>query len=142
MRLLHFTRQVSRSILLRRTTAYSPCIQHTLLSLPPSSLPSQPLPNGSLVSQRVCGYSSKPKLTEGETAIVEKLQSKFPGAKTIEVSDISGGCGAMYQISVEAEEFRGKKTVLQHRLVNEALAEEIKQMHGLQLNTRIPADSR
>lgn len=25
----------------------------------------------------------------------------------------------MYQISIEAEEFRGKKTVLQHRLVNE-----------------------
>lgn len=31
----------------------------------------------------------------------------------------AGGCGAMYQISIEAEEFKGKKTVMQHRLVNE-----------------------
>lgn len=35
------------------------------------------------------------------------------------VWNVPGGCGAMYQISIEAEEFRGKKTVLQHRLVNE-----------------------
>ena len=32
---------------------------------------------------------------------------------------ISGGCGAMYEISIEAEEFRGKRTVQQHMLVNE-----------------------
>ena len=32
-----------------------------------------------------------------------------------------GGCGAMYQISIEAEEFRGKRTVAQHRLVNEVI---------------------
>ncbi|XP_025115459.1 bolA-like protein 3 isoform X1 [Pomacea canaliculata] len=77
--------------------------------------------------------------TEGEKLIIAKLKEKFPGAKDIEVSDISGGCGAMYQISIEAEEFKGKKTVMQHRLVNEVLAEEIRNMHGLQLNTKAPS---
>ncbi|KAK7474022.1 hypothetical protein BaRGS_00034732 [Batillaria attramentaria] len=81
------------------------------------------------------------QLTEGEKALMDKLKSKFPGAKHVEVSDISGGCGAMYQISIEAEEFRGKRTVMQHRMVNEVLAEEIKAMHGLQLNTKAPGDS-
>ena len=29
-----------------------------------------------------------------------------------------GGCGAMYEIFVESEDFRGKRQVQQHRLVN------------------------
>lgn len=30
----------------------------------------------------------------------------------------TGGCGAMYEIFVESEDFRGKRQVQQHRLVN------------------------
>lgn len=30
----------------------------------------------------------------------------------------AGGCGAMYEIFVESEDFRGKRQVQQHRLVN------------------------
>ena len=33
----------------------------------------------------------------------------------------TGGCGAMYKIIIEAEEFRGKKTLDQHHLVNEVM---------------------
>ncbi|KAL3859831.1 hypothetical protein ACJMK2_010023 [Sinanodonta woodiana] len=57
--------------------------------------------------------------TEGERKIADILRQKFPGAKNVEVSDISGGCGAMYEVLVEAEEFRGKRTVLQHKMINE-----------------------
>lgn len=32
---------------------------------------------------------------------------------------IVGGCGAMYTVFVEAEEFRGQRTIKQHRMVNE-----------------------
>ncbi|CAG5122136.1 unnamed protein product [Candidula unifasciata] len=77
-------------------------------------------------------------LTVGEQKIIAKLRESFPDASDIQVSDISGGCGAMYQISIEAPAFTGLKTVQQHRLVNEALANEIKSMHGLQLNTKAP----
>lgn len=31
----------------------------------------------------------------------------------------SGGCGAMYEIHIESDEFKGKRTVHQHQLVNQ-----------------------
>ena len=75
-------------------------------------------------------------LTLGEKQLINKLQESFPNATEIQVSDVSGGCGAMYQILIEAPDFNGKRTVMQHRMVNEALKEEIKEMHGLQLTTK------
>lgn len=30
----------------------------------------------------------------------------------------AGGCGAMYEVFIESEDFRGKNTLAQHRLVN------------------------
>lgn len=39
-------------------------------------------------------------------------------ASKIVVTDVSGGCGSMYEILVEDKVFQGKKTVMQHRLVN------------------------
>uniref|UniRef100_A0A672RTF4 BolA family member 3 n=1 Tax=Sinocyclocheilus grahami TaxID=75366 RepID=A0A672RTF4_SINGR len=51
---------------------------------------------------------------------------------------ISGGCGAMYEIHIESDEFRGKRTVQQHQLVNQALKDEIKAMHGLRIFTDVP----
>ena len=36
-------------------------------------------------------------------------------------------------------QFSGKRTVLQHRMVNDALAEEVKEMHGLRIFTSLPS---
>ncbi|NWI90470.1 BOLA3 protein, partial [Pitta sordida] len=58
-------------------------------------------------------------LSEGESRLVRILREKFPGASSIKVVDISGGCGAMYEIHVESEEFRDKRTVQQHQMVNQ-----------------------
>ncbi|XP_059152309.1 bolA-like protein 3 [Physella acuta] len=77
-------------------------------------------------------------LTSGEQHIKKKLEKSFPDATEIQVADVSGGCGAMYQISIESPQFKGLPTIKQHRLVNQALADEIKSMHGLQLTTRAP----
>ncbi|XP_071084114.1 bolA-like protein 3 [Haliotis cracherodii] len=77
-----------------------------------------------------------PELTRGEKKLIDVLRVKFPGATSVQVADISGGCGAMYQISIEASEFQGKTTLQQQRMVNKALSEEIKEMHGLQLKTK------
>ncbi|XP_052712904.1 bolA-like protein 3 [Crassostrea angulata] len=77
-------------------------------------------------------------LTEGEKKIISVLKTKFPSATKVEAQDISGGCGAMYTVFVEAEEFRGQRTIKQHRMVNEALKEEIKDMHGLRITTGVP----
>ncbi|NWI02486.1 BOLA3 protein, partial [Tichodroma muraria] len=81
------------------------------------------------------GFSSG---TDGESRLVRLLRERFPRASAIEVRDISGGCGAMYEIHIESEEFREKRTVQQHQMVNQALSEEIKHMHGLRIFTSTP----
>uniref|UniRef100_A0A8C9DXQ9 BolA-like protein 3 n=1 Tax=Phocoena sinus TaxID=42100 RepID=A0A8C9DXQ9_PHOSS len=68
--------------------------------------------------------------TEGELKVTQILKEKFPQATAIKVTDISGGCGAMYEIQIELEELKEKRTVQQHQMVNQALKEEIKGMHG------------
>ncbi|XP_051667916.1 bolA-like protein 3 [Pseudopipra pipra] len=76
--------------------------------------------------------------SEGESRLTRVLRERFPRASSIKVVDISGGCGAMYEIHIESEEFREKRTVQQHQMVNQALSEEIKHMHGLRIFTSIP----
>ncbi|XP_004067041.1 bolA-like protein 3 [Oryzias latipes] len=76
--------------------------------------------------------------TDGEVRIANILREKFPSASSLKVTDISGGCGAMYEIHIESSEFQGKKTVQQHQLVNQALKEEIQGMHGLRIFTGVP----
>ncbi|XP_078480342.1 bolA-like protein 3 [Lampetra planeri] len=76
--------------------------------------------------------------TDGEVHIAKILKEKFPLASALKVVDISGGCGAMYEIHIESAEFIGKRTVQQHQLVNQALKDEIEGMHGLRIFTDIP----
>ncbi|XP_068452139.1 bolA-like protein 3 isoform X2 [Clinocottus analis] len=76
--------------------------------------------------------------TDGEARIATVLKEKFPLASSLKVVDISGGCGAMYEIHIESHEFKGKRTVQQHKLVNQALKEEIQEMHGLRIFTDVP----
>ncbi|XP_030580110.1 bolA-like protein 3 [Archocentrus centrarchus] len=76
--------------------------------------------------------------TDGEVRIVKILREKFPSASSLKVVDISGGCGAMYEIHIESSEFKGKRTVQQHQLVNQALKDEIQNMHGLRIFTDVP----
>lgn len=82
--------------------------------------------------------SDAPKLTDGEQKITKILKTKFPKAEDVQVQDISGGCGSMYEVFISSVEFKGLRTVQQHRMVNEALKEEIKSMHGLRISTQSP----
>ena len=34
---------------------------------------------------------------------------------------VAGGCGSMYHISIDSELFKGKRTIEQHRMVNEVI---------------------
>eukprot|EP01080_Neovahlkampfia_damariscottae_P012575 gene12575-6395_t len=56
----------------------------------------------------------------------------------MDVMDISGGCGSMFQIDVVSPEFEGKSILQQHKLVKQILSDEIKEMHGLTLKTKTP----
>lgn len=55
---------------------------------------------------------------------------------SVSVKDVSAGCGSFFQVEVVSPVFEGKGLVQQHRMVNEALREEIKVIHGLTINTR------
>ncbi|XP_062501802.1 bolA-like protein 3 [Corticium candelabrum] len=76
-------------------------------------------------------------VSDGEQRLRNILQDTFL-ATELEVQDVSGGCGSMYQISITSEKFRGKRLIQQHRMVTEALKDEIKNMHGLTLTTSVP----
>ncbi|KAL0100679.1 hypothetical protein PUN28_019223 [Cardiocondyla obscurior] len=56
---------------------------------------------------------------QAEEKMISVLRNRFPQAQLIEVTDVSGGCGAMFDINVVAPEFRGLNTVKQHRIINE-----------------------
>ncbi|KAJ9122554.1 hypothetical protein QFC22_001983 [Naganishia vaughanmartiniae] len=71
------------------------------------------------------------KLNDGERGIYDKLKAKF-GSKTLDVVDVSGGCGSFYAIHISSPQFKGLSTIKQHKLVNECLKEEVKAIHGLQ----------
>lgn len=73
-----------------------------------------------------------------EQQIKTVLQKRFPGAD-VKVEDVSGGCGAMFEIYVEAAEFKGLPIVKQHKSVYGALKDEIKRIHGVQLVTKAPS---
>lgn len=47
------------------------------------------------------------------TALQQSLQAEF-----VDVQDVSGGCGAMYTVTVRSPLFRNKKTIEQHRMVS------------------------
>ncbi|XP_041047286.1 bolA-like protein 3 isoform X1 [Carcharodon carcharias] len=57
--------------------------------------------------------------TNGEVRITAILRTNFPRASAVKVVDISGGCGAMYEVHVESIEFKGKRIVQQHQMINQ-----------------------
>ncbi|ODM98575.1 BolA-like protein 3 [Orchesella cincta] len=94
-----------------------------------------------LGSFRVRDFSSsagEKQSSEGELQLKATIKKAFPTATEIIVEDISGGCGSMYQIYIEAPDFKGLSTVKQHLLVNQALKHEIKNMHGIRIQTGVP----
>lgn len=87
-------------------------------------------------------YSTSPPqppeyLDERERGIFDKLSSTFSPTK-LEVQDVSGGCGSMYAVEIASEKFKGLTLLKQHRLVKDALGDDVKQWHGFQLRTKVP----
>ena len=72
---------------------------------------------------------------------VERLESllrdAFPDAQDLRVEDRTGG-GDHFQVIVEAARFDGLSLLDQHRLVNDALAEPLRDgtIHELRIKTR------
>lgn len=88
---------------------------------------------------------------DGERLIEAKLVETFSPCQ-VKVQDVSGaqflisqscimpmdprytgGCGTFYAINISSPAFAGLSIVKQHRLVTEALKQEVPGMHGLQV---------
>ena len=65
------------------------------------------------------------------------LESAFPDATELHVEDRTGG-GDHFQVTVSSPRFSGLPLLEQHRLVNEALAEPLRDgtIHELRIKTK------
>lgn len=71
--------------------------------------------------------------------IATKLQDAFPDAE-ISIEDLTG-TKDHYSVTVVSDKFEGKPLIKQHRLVYDALEEEMKgPIHALELETKTFAD--
>ncbi|KAF2240743.1 bola-like protein [Trematosphaeria pertusa] len=62
-------------------------------------------------------------------AIKRKLEQGL-GATYVEIEDMSGGCGQMFEAIIVSPQFAKKTTLARHRLVNGVLKEEIAAIHA------------
>ncbi|PNS14366.1 hypothetical protein CAC42_6879 [Sphaceloma murrayae] len=83
------------------------------------------------MSARTDGEAMEVQASSGVTpetlraTLVEKL-----GASHVEIEDLSGGCGQMYEALIISPQFAKKTTLARHRLVNNTLKQEIAAIHA------------
>lgn len=62
-------------------------------------------------------------------ALKEIIQQRLL-ASTVQVEDMSGGCGQAFAVIIVSDAFKGKNKLMRHRLVNTALKDEIAGIHA------------
>ncbi|XP_019530737.2 bolA-like protein 2 [Aedes albopictus] len=72
-----------------------------------------------------------------EEHLKQKLTEKLE-ATHVEVTDESDGCGGKFSAVIVSSQFQGKPLLQRHRLVNAALAEELKTIHAFSQKTYTP----
>ncbi|KAJ4361353.1 hypothetical protein N0V95_001967 [Ascochyta clinopodiicola] len=87
--------------------------------------------NPTIMSARTDDEAARNAASSGVTpeTLKLKLQSTL-GASHVEIEDLSGGCGQMYEAIIVSPQFTKKTTLARHRLVNAALKEEIAAIHA------------
>lgn len=64
--------------------------------------------------------------------VKDKLQEALQATDVV-VMDTSGGCGASFDVAVVSDAFEGKTLIARHRLVHEALAGLMPDIHALSI---------
>jgi len=62
--------------------------------------------------------------------LTQSLQPSY-----LNLEDTSGGCGTFFRLLIASPLFDGQSLVKQHRLVKEAIKEDIGAIHGLTIDT-------
>ncbi|KAI7901245.1 bola protein [Cokeromyces recurvatus] len=70
-----------------------------------------------------------------KSVITERLQ-----AQHVEIEDLSAGCGQMFEVIIVSPIFEGKRLLARHRIVNEALKEEISKVHAFTQKSFTPEE--
>ncbi|USW56388.1 Putative BolA protein [Septoria linicola] len=83
------------------------------------------------MSARTDVEAEQNQLTSGVTpqTLQATLQEKL-GAVHVDIADLSGGCGQMYEAIIVSPQFAKKTTLARHRLVNSTLKAEIAAIHA------------
>ncbi|KAK0307626.1 hypothetical protein LTR01_005626 [Friedmanniomyces endolithicus] len=72
--------------------------------------------------------------TQASTGVTPSILTTTLKAKLeashVDIQDLSGGCGQMFEAIIVSPQFKGKTTLARHRLVNGALKEEIAAIHA------------
>ncbi|KAM0705004.1 hypothetical protein Q7P35_007791 [Cladosporium inversicolor] len=81
------------------------------------------------------------QLSSGITAdsLGEALKTRLE-ASHVDIQDLSGGCGQMFEAIIVSAQFEKKMTLARHRLVNAALKEEIAAIHAWTPKCFTPAE--
>ncbi|XP_050422203.1 bolA-like protein 2 [Adelges cooleyi] len=69
-----------------------------------------------------------------EDYLKNKLTDKLD-ASYVSVHDDSDGCGAKFSVIVVSDRFVGKPLLQRHRMVNEILSDELKEIHAFSQKT-------
>lgn len=73
-------------------------------------------------------------------SVVSRLQSSpLAPLQHIACEDVSGGCGAKFELVVVSGTFEGKPLLARHREVQTILSEEMKSIHALTIKALTPA---
>ncbi|OAL01347.1 bola-like protein [Phaeosphaeriaceae sp. SRC1lsM3a] len=87
--------------------------------------------NTDQMSARTDEEAAQLQATSGVTPeSIEKKLKESLGAVYVEIADLSGGCGQMYEAIIVSPQFTKKTTLARHRLVNTALKDEIAAIHA------------
>ncbi|KAH7118834.1 bola protein [Dendryphion nanum] len=83
------------------------------------------------MSARTDSEAQQVQASSGVT--IEGLRRKIEEvleATYVEIEDLSGGCGQMFEAVIVSAQFAKKTTLARHRLVNTALKDEIAAIHA------------
>ena len=80
--------------------------------------------------RKLFNYRNFASKAELEQKLTEKMK-----IDKLEVTDMSGNCGTSFMIKLKSPDFNGKTMIAQHRMINEILKDELKDIHALQLKT-------
>mmetsp|Transcript_22907 Transcript_22907/g.46664 ORF Transcript_22907/g.46664 Transcript_22907/m.46664 type:complete len:90 (+) Transcript_22907:103-372(+) len=77
-------------------------------------------------------------MTDHTAPLIAKLTDLL-ATSHVSVVDVSDGCGAKFEAIIVSDKFDGVPLLERHRMVHDALSEEMPQIHALQMKTWTPA---